>query len=119
MDKEIDGEEYAHKKRALDREIAIMATRQSELEQRRRERLTNVELVLKVANSLPGLWAVADEVERGELLRCVFDRLVIGKDRVINVVLKEPFRMLEGRRASVQEVTNMPPVAKEVVSGEA
>jgi len=119
VDKEIDGEEYAHKKRALDREIAIMAARQSELEQRRRQRVANVELVLKVANSLPGLWAVADEVERGELLRCVFDRLVIGEDRIITVVLKESFRMLESRRGSVQEVTSELPVAEEVVSGEA
>jgi site-specific DNA recombinase len=120
LDKELDQEEYKCKKQALDREMGIMLARQAELEARRRERFANVELVLKVANSLPQLWAEADEVERGELLRCVFDRLVIGGDRVIKAVLKEPFRLLEGRKVPLRAArwrTSAP--SKEVVIGEA
>jgi DNA invertase Pin-like site-specific DNA recombinase len=99
LDRELDRDEYERKRRSLDREIGIMSARQAELEARRRERAANVDTVLRVANSLPRLWAEADEVERGELLRCVFERLIVGEGRIVNAVLREPFRLLEGRWA--------------------
>ncbi len=119
LDKEIDHQEYARKRHALDREIGIMLARQAELECRRRERLANVEAVLQVANSLPRLWAMADEVERGDLLRCVFDRFVLGEGRIVNTVLREPFRLLEGRKVSRREASERALHAdEEVVRGE-
>jgi DNA invertase Pin-like site-specific DNA recombinase len=120
LDKELDQDEYERKKRSLDREIGIMTARQTELEARRRDRLANVDTVLRVANSLPQLWAAADEVERGELLRCVFERLVIGEGRVVKAVLREPFRLLEGRKGlALEAFQRESAAAEEVVSGEA
>lgn len=62
--------------------------------------------MLQVANSLPRLWAAADEVARGELLRCVFDRLVVSEGRVVKAVPRERFRLLEGRRGPVPRGTH-------------
>jgi len=101
---ELDRDEYADKKSEIERSIGIMVARQTELEERRRQRVDSVEMVLRVANSLPVLWREGDEADRRELLELVFEKLVVGKGRIVRPVLREPFRMLEGRRGPVPEV---------------
>jgi hypothetical protein len=66
------------------------------------------------------VWAVGDEADRRELLELVFEKLVVGEGRIVRPVLREPFRLLEGRRGPVPEAFQRESaVAEEVVGGEA
>ena len=103
LDGELTQEEYRRKKAELERSLALMVARQTELEERRRQRTASVDMVVQMANSLPVLWAKGSEVDRRELLELVFEKLVIADGRIVRPVLREPFRLLEARKGPVPE----------------
>jgi len=94
LDGEVHRDEYEAKRRNLEGTIALMAARKAELEDLVRRRDADVDLVLKIANSLALLWSKADEAERRELLQTVVEKVVVGNGTIVNVVLRTPFRWL-------------------------
>jgi DNA invertase Pin-like site-specific DNA recombinase len=94
LDGELGREDFETKRRDLENRLAMLAARKAELDEVVYRLDANVDLVLKLANSLQTLWKKADEAERRELLETVVDKVIVGNGAIVNVVLRSPFRWL-------------------------